>query len=86
MTAPWTDAELDDLARDYPADAHADVAALIAGARAVVALHRPEDDPSWVCYPPADCCEACCPGEPNRGVHVPYPCATVRALSLEESP
>ena len=34
---PWTVAELDDLARDYPADAHADVAALIAGARALLA-------------------------------------------------
>ena len=32
----WTVEELDHLARMYPADAHADVAALIAGARALL--------------------------------------------------
>lgn len=75
MTAPWTDAELDDLARDYPADAHADVAALIAGARAVVALHAPIDR-NGLAH-----CSHCIDTWDWE-----YPCATVRALSLEESP
>lgn len=69
----WTVDDLDDLARDYPADAHADVAALIAGARAVVALHRAVGRPDDLhCH-----CQT---------AYDTYPCATARALSLEESP
>ena len=79
MTAPWTDAELDDLARDYPADTHADVAALIAGARAVVALHVDNGE-----YDSPRCAECRC--DVCGDSHVRLPCRTVRALSLEESP
>lgn len=77
----WTDAELADLQRDYDTDhgGHDDVVALIRGARAVVALHVDNGE-----YDAPRCAECRC------GVcgdnHVRLPCATVRALSLEESP
>jgi len=46
VTAPdWSDAALADLARDYPADAHDDVADLIAGVRRLLALVEAHENP-----------------------------------------
>lgn len=73
----WTDAELADLQRDYDSDhgGHDDVVALIRGARAVVALHAPIDR-NGLAH-----CSHCIDTWDWE-----YPCATIRALSLEGSP
>jgi len=80
VTAPdWSDAMLADLARDYPADVHDDVADLIAGVRAVLALHAPDEDEYGAFCP--TCLD-------DNGIGyvascAPHPCATVRALNLD---
>lgn len=74
----WTDAELADLERDYDRDhgGHDDVVALVRGARAVVAMHRPVQA--------TGCCVACCSAT-GTSPHVAFPCPTVLALALEET-
>jgi len=84
MTAPdWTDDALADLARDYPADTHDDVADLIAGVRAVLRLHPETQHLSYGDGGPER------PVSPTycRNCYEPWPCEHIRALNHpEETP
>lgn len=84
--APWTDADLDALERDYGRGGHDDVLALIRGVRAVLRLHQKRGcgcgaDHHTIRTVPY------CDGPDCASCGRVWPCPTVRSLNHpEESP